>query len=186
MKQKTLSVLIFLVLTVAFLIGCENEPPKPQAVTINMLTVAEVTGINEELKKHTEDINQQFSEEMKALSINHRNEIKAKRNSFGVNPSEEDEQEIKILEGRLNKQFIEFRKEGQAVNNEAITAIRQAYIDNINSVAQMIALEHGATIILKAVGVIWSDSSVDITDEVIEQMSDGIDPQTTDPVATDI
>ena len=186
MKQKILPVLIFLMLTVGFLTGCENEPPNPQAVTMNFVTVAEATGINEEIKKHTEEINQVFSEEMKALSINYRNEIKAKRNSFGDNPSEEDEQDIKILEGRLNKQFIEFRKEGQAINTEAITAIRQAYRDDIMSAAQMIALEHGASIILKAMGVIWSDSSVDITVEVIEKTSDGIDPQPADPVATDI
>jgi Skp family chaperone for outer membrane proteins len=186
MKQKTLSVLIFLMLTATFLTGCEDEPPKPQAVTMNMVTVTEATGISEEIKKHTEEINQLFSEEMKALSIDYRNEIKAKRNSFGDNPSEEDEQEIKTLEGQLNKQFIEFRKEGRAINTEAIIAIRQAYLDDIMSAAQMIALEHGASIILGAKRVIWSDSSVDITDEVIEQMSDGIDPQPADPVATDL
>ena len=54
------------------------------------------------------------------------------------------------------------------------------------SVAEMIANEHGASIILKANGVFWSDSSVDITDEVVERMSGGKDPQPAEPAATDI
>jgi len=41
------------------------------------------------------------------------------------------------------------------------------------SVAQVVAHEHGASIILKANGVFWSFESVSITDEVIMRMSGG-------------
>ena len=186
MKQKTLTVIVFLMLSVALLSGCEKVPPGPQAVAMNMATIAEAAGINEKMKKRSGEITQLFSEELKALSIDHRKEIEARRISLGENPSEQDEQEIQALEGQLKKQLIEFRKEGQARMRKEITEIRQSYFDDILSVAEMIALEHGASIILKKAGIFWSDSSVDITDEVSKRLSGAIDPRHADPVATDI
>jgi len=186
MNQKTHTAITLLMLTVTILAGCEKEPPRPQAVTMNMGTIGEATGLIEEMKQRTEKINQMFSEEIKALSIKQRKEIYAKRNSLGDNPSEEDEQEIQTLEGQLKKQLIEFRKEGQATKAKEINEIRQSYINRIMYVAEMIANEQGASIILKANGVFWSDSSVDITDEVIERLSGSKAPQPADQAATDI
>lgn len=186
MNQKSLTAITLLLLTAVLLAACEKEAPKPQAVTMNMGTIGEATGLIDEMKERTEKINQLFIEEIKALSVEQGKEIQVKRNSLGDNPSEEDVQEIQTLEGQLKKQLIEFRKEQQATKAKEINEIRQSYIDRIMSVAEMIANEHGASIILKANGVFWSHSSVDITDEVVKRMSGGNDPQPVDPAATDI
>lgn len=178
MKLKIHSAIIPLLLIVALFTGCDKEPPKPQSVIINIVTIAEETGINEQIKERTDTINQQVSEEMKALSEKLRNEFEAEKAGFGENPSDEDAKKIKALRDQQGKQNIEARNEINARRTEEVADIRQAYLDEIMSVAREVALAHGASIVLKAVSVFWSEGSVDITDEVIRRMSEatGLQP----------
>ena len=180
MKQKTLNTIIFLMLTNTLLTGCDIEPPKPQAVVISLHTIAEEMGINEEIKIRTETMNQQFSEEMKALSIELRKEIEDEKASHGNSPSEEGVQKIQTLQRQLRKQLSETRKKGNARISKETREVRQSHHDDVMSVAQTIALERGASIILKTIGVFWSDGSIDITDEVIGRMQGGKDTQPVD------
>jgi len=177
MKQITHTITILLMLTAILLTGCDNKPQVPQAVVINIGLIAETTGFTEELKIRTETMNKQLSDEIKALSAELRKEIEDEKASFGDNPSEEDEQKIQTLQGQIRKQLSEARKEKSARLTKELSEIRQSYLDGIMSIAQLIAIEHGASIILKVMGVFWSDGSVDITDEVIEQMLVGKDLQ---------
>jgi len=180
MKQKTHTIIILLMLTAVLLTGCDHKPPVPQAVVIDIVLIAETTGITEELKIRTETMNQQLSDEIKALSAELRKEFEDEKASFGDNPSEEDEQKIQTLQGQIRKQLIEARKEKNARHTKEMSEVRQTYLDGIMSIAQMIAIEHGASIILKVMGVFWSDGSVDITEEVIERMLVGKDLQPAD------
>ncbi|MEN8207116.1 MAG: OmpH family outer membrane protein [Pseudomonadota bacterium] len=171
MKQNTNTTIILFMLTVTLLVGCDKESPKPQAVVMNIGTISEATGIKEEIKIRTEAINQQFSENMKALSAEHRKEIEDEKANFSDSPSEEYEKKIQTLQEQLRERFIVARNEKKAKLAKEISEFRQSHFDEIMSVAQIIALEHGASIILKAGGVFWSDGSADITDEVVERMS---------------
>ena len=181
MKQVDIrTTLILFILTVTLLIGCDKEPPKPQAVVMNLGKIAEATGINGEMKIHTETMNQQFSEEMKALSAEISKEFEDVKAGLGDNPSEEDERMIKTLQGELKKRLIEAQKERNAIRMKEASEIRQSYLDDIMSIAKVITVEHGASIILKANGVFWSDGSVDITDEIVGRMPSGKDPQPID------
>ena len=177
MKPKIHTSIILLMLIVALFTGCDEEPPKPQSVIINIVAIAEETGINEQIKERTNTVNQQVTEEMKALSEKLRNEFESEKAGFGDNPSDEDAKKIKALREQLGKQIIEARNEANTRRTEEVSEVRKAYLDDIMSVARAVALAHGASIVLKAVSVFWSEESVEITDEVIRRMSEGSDLQ---------
>lgn len=185
MRHKRHTIIILLMLAVSLSIGCDKEPPKPQSVVINIHTIAETTGINEDIKMLTEIMSQQISEDMKALTAASREKIENEKAGFGDSPSEEDKKKLQTLQGQLRKQFMEARNEKNTRLKEVTSEVRQAYVDNIMSIAQIIALEHGASIILKANSVFWSEGAVDITDEVIKQMPDGKDGQAIESDAKD-
>jgi len=170
MKQKTLTTLFLLMLTVTLLTGCNNEPLKPQFVVINIVEIAEAMGFSEQLKERTETMKQQISEEIKVLSAKLSKEFEDEKAGLGDSPSEEDEKRIRTLREQLRTQIAQARKEGNERRAKEISEVRQSYLDDIMSVAQKVALEHGASIILKAMGIFWSDGAVDITDEVIGRM----------------
>ena len=177
MKPKIHTSIILLMLIVALFTGCDEEPPKPQSVIINIVAIAEETGINEQIKERTNTVNQQVTEEMKALSEKLRNEFESEKAGFGDNPSDEDAKKIKALREQLGKQIIEARNEANTRRTEEVSEVRKAYLDDIMSVAREVALAHGASIVLKAVSVFWSEESVEITDEVIRRMPEESDLQ---------
>lgn len=161
-------------LIVTMISGCNNEPPEPpepQAVVINIQAIVEATGIKENMQTRAETMTQQLSEEMSILSADLNKEIEDERASIGNSLSEDDEKKIQILRGQKLKEFNRVRAAENKRLAEEISEIRQSYLDGIMSVAKDVALEHGASIVLKAMGVFWSDESVDVTDEVIERMS---------------
>ena len=180
MKQKTLATIFLYMLAVNLITGCDKEPPKPQAVVINLVAIGEATGISEQMKELTEAMNQKISEEMKALSARLRKEFEDEQDSLGDNPSEEDKQRMLTLREQLKKQLIQARSETHERREKETSAIRQSSIDKIMSVAQVVAGEHSASIILKNMGVFWTDGSVDITDEVVTRMVGSMDTQPAD------
>jgi len=171
MKQKTSSKIILLIYIATLLTGCGNEPPKPQTVVINLGTVTEKTGIKEQMENHTESLNKRLSEEMEELSARLKKEIEDENSSLGDSPSEEDEKRMQVLRGQMFRNIMQAQAEGNERLTKETADIRQSYIDDIMTIAQAVAHEHGASIILKAYGVFWSEGSVDITDEVIERMT---------------
>lgn len=178
MKRKILPVTILFIITVTLFAGCNNEPRKPQAVLLNMGAVGEATGITEQAKERTAIINQQISEEIKMLTAKLSKEFEYEKAALGDKPSEEDEKKIQTLQEQVNIQVTQARKEGNSRRVKEISELNQSFVDDIMSVAQQVASEHGASLILKAAATFWSDGSIDITDEVIARMNEGKD---TDP-----
>jgi len=183
--QKPSSILLF-ILSITLFTGCSKEPPPPQAVVINLGTVAEATGINAQMKQQLQTLNQQFAAEMKQLSEELGKEIEAEKTRLGDNPSAEDEKKIQTLRQELSKRSMQARAQGNARLAKQRSEITETYVDSIMEVAQLVAVEHGASIILKANGVFWSDATVDITDEVIARMpgsddSEPADEETAEP-----
>jgi len=180
MKYNTLTAVFLLMITVTLLAGCNNGPPQPQAVVINVRTISEAAGLNERIKIRTEAINQQVSEERKELSTKLSKELEDEKARLGDNPSEEDDKKIQTLREQLQKQIMQTRIAGNTRLAKEKSEIWQSFLDDVVSVAKMVALEHGASIILKAqAGVFWSDE-VDITNEVIERMPGRKDEQAAD------
>jgi len=185
MKQKTLPVIILLMITVTLISGCNNEPPKPQAVLLNMGAVGDATGITEQMNELRVTIRQQNAEEVNALSAKLSKELEDEKASLGDKPSEEDENKIKALQKQQNNQILQARRAGNSKGAKEISDAKQSFVDDIMSVAQKVASEHGASIILKDTAAFWFNGSVDITNEVIDRMSSDKAHQPEDSVATD-
>jgi len=181
MKHITLTAVLPLMLTALLFSGCNGEPPKPQTVVIDIRTISEAAGINEQIKKRTAAVSQQLSEDMKALSAELSKELEDEKARFGDNPSEDDEKKIQTLRNQLRTQIMQARFAGKARLTKEKSEIRQSFLDGIILIAQKVALEHGASIILKARdGVFWSSESVDITNEVIRRIPANSDAQSAD------
>lgn len=185
MKPYTPSSFLLFVLAFTLLTGCGKEPPRPQAVVINLGTVSETTGINAQMKQQLQTMNQQRSAEMQQLSEELGKEIEAEKARLGDSPSAEDEQKIKTMQQQLSKQLMQARSESNANFAKQRSELMQTYIDAIMVVAQQVAVEQGASIVLKANGVFWSDTAVDITDKVITRMPASDDSAPADSESTE-
>lgn len=170
-KQKTVSAILLLLVTVSLFTGCNSEPPKPQAVVIDVRAIWEASGIDEQIKKRTEIIDQQIAEEIKALSAKLSKELEDEKSRYGDNPSDEDNKKIQTLREQLRRQLMQARLAGSARTAKVKSEIRRSFLEDISPVAEKVALQYGASIILKAQSaVFWSADSIDITNEVIGRL----------------
>ena len=176
-KFATLSLLLISLIALS---GCNQEPPKPQAVVINMLEVNQAVYMADRLKAFSGPESKRINTEMKELGAKYMQEIEDKKASFGDNPSKEQEDELQRMTKRLQQQFNRERITANTQLNEEKNALRQSIMDIITPVVQQVATEHGATIVLKKNPVFWSEDVLDITSEVIARLPA---EETRDPAA---
>jgi Skp family chaperone for outer membrane proteins len=160
--------------------GCNQEPPKPQAVVINLSEISNAVYLVERMKTLSDTLSQEINSEMAELSTQYKQEIEDKKASFGDNPSKEQEDELQRMTKRLQQQFNRERITANTQLNEEKNALRQSIMDIITPVVQQVATEHGATIVLKKNPVFWSEDVLDITSEVIARLPA---EETRDPAA---
>ena len=176
-KFATLSLLLISFIALS---GCNQEPPKPQAVVINMLEVNQAVYMADRLKAFSGPESKRINTEMKELGAKYMQEIEDKKASFGDNPTKEQEDELQRMTKRLQQQFNRERITANTQLNEEKNALRQSIMDIITPVVQQVATEHGATIVLKKNPVFWSEDVLDITSEVISRLPA---EETRDPAA---
>jgi Skp family chaperone for outer membrane proteins len=159
-----------LLISLIALTACNQEPAKPQAVVMNMLEVTAAVNMPERLKAFSDAESEKIKSEMKGLGDKYMKEIADKEASFGDDPSQEQQDELKRMRARLQKQYSRASMTANTQKNKEKNALRQSILDEITPTAQQVAAEHGATIIIKDDSVFWSESSLDITSEVISRL----------------
>jgi Skp family chaperone for outer membrane proteins len=176
-KFATLSLLLISFIALS---GCNQEPPKPQAVVINMLEVNQAVYMADRLKAFSGPESKRINTEMKELGAKYMQEIEDKKASFGDNPTKEQEDELQRMTKRLQQQFNRERMTANTRLNEEKNALRQSIMDVITPIVQQVATEHGATIVVRNNSVFWSEDVLDITSEVIARLPA---EETRDPAA---
>ena len=180
MITSKFTALSLLLISLIALSACNQEPAKPQAVVLNMVEATEAVNMAERMKAFTTAENQRINSEMKELGAQYMKEIEDKETSFGDEPTQEQQDELKRMRTRLQKQFNRTRMTANSQMNKEKKALRQSILDEITPIAQQVATEHGATVIIKDDSVFWSEDTLDITSEVIARLPA---EETRDPAA---
>ncbi len=180
MMTRKFATLSLLLISLIALSACNQQPPKPQAVVINMLEANQAVYMADRLKALSDAESKRINAEMKELGARYMQEIEDKKASFGDSPSKEQEDELQRMTKRLQQQFNRSRMAENTQLNKDKSALRQSIMDVITPVARQVATEHGATIVLKKNQVFWSEDALDITSEVIARLPA---EETSDPAA---
>jgi len=180
MMTRKFATLSLLLISLIALSACNQQPPKPQAVVINMLEANQAVYMADRLKALSDAESKRINAEMKELGARYMQEIEDKKASFGDSPSKEQEDELQRMTKRLQQQFNRARMTENTQLRKDKSALRQSIVDVITPVARQVATEHGATIVLKGDSVFWSEDTLDITREVIARLPA---EETSDPAA---
>ena len=180
MMTRKFATLSLLLISLIALSACNQQPPKPQAVVINMLEANQAVYMADRLKALSDAESKRINAEMKELGARYMQEIEDKKASFGDSPSKEQEDELQRMTKRLQQQFNRSRMAENSQLNKDKSELRQSIMDVITPVVQQVATEHGATIVLKKNQVFWSEDALDITSEVIARLPA---EETSDPAA---
>jgi outer membrane protein len=169
--------ILFLLLACLFAVNPAHaqNAAKPAATTPPILVV---------------DVQRILDESLAAKSV--QKQLESNRSKFQTEISKE-ENELRTAEQELNKAHDQltadnYTEREQALRQRFLTVERhvqarrkvldQAFTDSMNTVREnlqtivaIVAKEHGATLVLTKQQVVWTDKSLDVTDEVLNRLN---------------
>lgn len=175
MKMKWLAYVLFAVLVVTAA-GCEEFDRRSSVAVIDLDQVARALGRDDVIAQQINQATQQLSAQLTEVARTLQQELEEERGRYEVIGDEaEKELEEKTAAANLRLQ------QTQALAQQRAAEFRQSVINNFRAEVQPYASEaaksRGAkAVITVATPMIWFDSRVDITEDVIAKMRDaGLD-----------
>lgn len=137
---------------------------------VNMDAVAKALGSDVQIKHKLQQANQKYGRELRAYVRKLQGELNKEAAKFGKTPSKADREKL-----------VRMRLEAQARVQHAVAEARQRTVrlqqtltkefqDKVRPVAARIAKAHHAGVVLTTGFVLWYESGVDITRQVIAAM----------------
>ena len=159
--------------------GCQQSNPisaAPVVAVVNLDQVADALGRKQAMETRLQEVDKELRQEITAKVRDIRGELQSAQKAAGAEPNAEKQNELRRLAAearqRLQRVEIEAGRKAQATSLGLIRDFRS----EVAPVAQRIAAGKGAKVALATNEfLLWSDSSVDITQDVIEQMNAGAD-----------
>jgi len=171
-------------------LGCDNvgadseasASAKPQAVIVDAVAVSRALGRDQDLQQQMEDAGQQFQKQIQQQQNKYQAEINAKRESFGDNPTEEQQQQLARMAQKANQNLRRLRSMAQQRMQQVQASLINQFRDELTPVVKQIARENDAQLVLINNGsVLWYDPAIDVTDQVIGALRAAENQAATEP-----
>lgn len=181
MTNRPLPSVIALLLIAACVVctGCTEEKPKPQpeVVVVDLDVIGKALGLQEEVIAQIRNDEQMLLSRRQEIIKNMQNQIKAKQDEFGEEPTEEQQQELQRMAAQAQNNLMQVNREIQnlAMQNrqQRIAQVRE----QIKPYVERVAKRRGAKIVLEASNHFWAADQVDISSEVIAEKLDEDGPK---------
>lgn len=174
-------------LVIAFLVGCGQQDVKPAAdpggvAVIDLDAVAKQLGRDVQMSNAAKQQADLLNEQLKQYQVTLRSQFDQKKNEFGVEPPETEEElkkqqtELQLIDRQLGTQLNQARAKAQQNLNASKLRLIYEFREEVKPVAQSVATELGlSTVVTKNDSVVFAyASAVDITERVAERMRGSI------------
>lgn len=172
-KFLTFILLSLTLFTSACDLGSSKHRFIPQdTVIVDLEAVARALGKDEVMKQQAEENNKKLAVQLKTYADNLKAQIEEEKSK--INKKKITEEEKKRFQQLTTQASQELQKSQTKARQQAQTfqaQLIQAFRDEISVVAQKVAVQRGAKVVLSAShNVLWFNPESDITDEVIAAM----------------
>lgn len=165
---------LIITLTTLLLIGCKPSGLFEQVAVVDLNAVAEALGRDDAIAKDVETANNKLNQQLEQITADMRKQLETEKEKLGEKPSKEEEQKFIQLVQQANNQLSQTKQvaiqKSQQVQNSLVIEFR----NEVSAASKEIAQKNGfLTVIAVNDGLLWADSSVDITKDVISEMRYG-------------
>lgn len=166
--MKFFWIVLFFLSSLLLLSGCDG---RSNAVVVDLSVIAKATGQDEIFKKEIQKASANLNNQLKELAANLDQQLATEKDKIGKAPNKEQQQQFQKLSLQANQKLRQTQSLAQAKVKEFDQQLLVSWHQKIKPIAQEIANNQGSRIVLVSdPSIIWFDSSVDITDEVIAKL----------------
>lgn len=151
------------------LTGC--EPPKDQIAFADLDAVARALGRDNAIEQSVGAKSQDLRTQLETAAVQLRDQLQEEQKKLGSSPTEAAQRELANLAQAAQRRMQENIQIAEAQVNEFRASEITKFRDEVKPLAEEIAKARGAKAVLSSgVGIVWFDTSVDITADLIEKM----------------
>ena len=170
-------------LTTLLLIGCKLPGLDNQVAVVDMNSVAKALGRDDAIVNNVKTANDKLNQQLEKITADVHKQLEAEKEKLGAKPSKQKEQEFVQLVQKANNQLSQTKQVAIQKSQQIQNSLVRGFRNEVSAASKTIALKKGfLTVVAINDGLLWTDSSVDITNDVITEMrysayqkSDGTD-----------
>ncbi|MEO0973537.1 MAG: OmpH family outer membrane protein [Pseudomonadota bacterium] len=158
------------VIGLALLAGC-TPPPAPIAV-IDLQVIARALGRDDVMSQQITVVNETLRQQLQSAAEQLREQLQAEQDALGDDATDEDQQRFDQLLSTANQRLEESQRTVQLRSSQFQQAVVADFRREVTAIAREIAASEGAQAVLLSTNtsLLWYDSTIDITEEVIARM----------------
>lgn len=162
---------ILITLTALLLISCKPPGFSNQIAVVDLNLIAKTLGRDDLIVKNVKSANDNLNQQLEKIAADLRQQLDKEKSRLGDKPSKEEEQQFVQLVQKANNQLNQTKQlalqKAQQLQNSLILEFR----DEVSRVSREIAQQNGyLTVLALNDSLLWADTTVDITNEVITEM----------------
>jgi len=162
---------IAITLTALLLISCKPSGFSNQVAVVDLNLIAKTLGRDDLIVKNVRSANDKLNQQLEKIAADLRQQLDKEKSKLGDKPSKEEEQQFAQLVQKANNQLNQTKQvaiqKSQQLQNSLIVEFR----NEVGRVSREIAQQNGyLTVLALNDSLLWADTTVDITNEVITEM----------------
>lgn len=158
------------VILVTMLFGCDQSLLNPDTVVLDLDAVANATGHAEEIRQRIEKADNELNTQLTQIAGQLEQQLADEKAKLGDSPTDEQQQKLNQMTVQANEQLQQVQQIARQQSQQNRLALVNEFRQKVKTVAEEIARNRNARVVLGITeNVVWFDSVVDITDEVIAE-----------------
>ncbi len=160
------------------------EAPAHSVAVLDLDTVAKRVGRLDEINAAVKERQADLNERMEILRRSYQFEFDQKKSEFGDAPTDEQQKQLATIQQRMNNGIVQARQQAQQELALHQNALRTRFHEEVRPLARRIAEGRGMSVVITQNFVFAAPETVDITNEVVEQMMKQISTRDESPAAS--
>jgi Skp family chaperone for outer membrane proteins len=163
----------FFAITLAALLASSCKPLNlsNSVAVVDLNVVAKSLDRDDLIVKNIQSANDDLNNQLKQIAQDLRNQLQQEKSKLGEKPSKEEEQQYLKLVQKANNQLGQTKQAAIQKSQQIQSSLIAEFRSEVSKVAKEVATKNGFTTVLAVnEGLLWADSTVDITSEVIAEM----------------
>lgn len=158
------------VILITMLPACDHSVLNPDTAVIDLNAVANATGQAEEIRQRIEKADNELNTQLTQIAGQLDAQLADEKAKLGDSPTDEQQQKINQMTVQANQQLQQVQQAARQQSQQNRLALINEFRQKVKTVAEGIARNRNARVVLEITdNVVWFDSVVDITDEVIAE-----------------
>ncbi|WP_261363018.1 OmpH family outer membrane protein [Rubinisphaera margarita] len=166
-----LLVVLSLLAPLSLLVGCGGSSNNSTVAIVNLDTVLKLTGADLEIATAIQEREKQIMAGLTKFQQDLEKQYEEKQQEIGESPTDEQKRELQALLNRLNSQNQQARQQASQNISTFQQDLYERFQEQAGPVSLEVAKEQGYSIVIgQNPSILAFDTSVDITDLVVERM----------------